>query len=89
MDAFDVQVYRADTKTLLHVFSPSQSLFAAYHRGDYLDLRPQGKGTWEIATISVAVIEKGTDRLHRTSLFVTALNHPFSLTEDGDQIPWA
>lgn len=89
MDAFDVQVYKADTKTLVHVFSPSQSPFASYNRGDYLDLRPQGKGIWEIQTIGVAVVEKGTDRLHRTSLVVNALNRTLKASGDDDPIPWA
>lgn len=89
MDAFDVQVYRADTKTLLHVFAPSPSPFGSYNRGDYLDLRPQGKGTWEIATISIAVIEKGIDRVHRTSLVVTPLNRQFNAAGDDDAFPWA
>jgi hypothetical protein len=46
MDAFDVQVYRADTKALVHLFPPTQLLSAAYNRGDFLDLRLQGKGVW-------------------------------------------
>lgn len=88
MDAFDVQVYRADTKALLHVFAPSPLPFGSYNRGDYLDLRPQGKGVWEIATIGFAVVEKGPDRVHRTALVVTPLNRPLNAAGDDDAIPW-
>lgn len=89
MDAFDVQVYRADTKAPVHFFPPTQSLSASYNRGDFLDLRPQGRGVWEIQTIGFATYEKGTDRVHRTLLVVNALNRPFQTTGDGDPIPWA
>ena len=89
MDAFDVQIYRADTKSLVHLFNPSQSPFASYNRGDFLDLRPQGKGVWEIQTIGFAVIENGSNRVHRTSLVVNALSRPLKALGDDDAIPWA
>ncbi len=89
MDAFDVQVYRADTKAPVHFFPPTQSLSASYNRGDFLDLRPQGKGVWEIQTIGFSVYENGANRVHRTTLVVNALNRPFKVTGDDDAIPWA
>lgn len=89
MDAFDVQIYRADTKTLVHVFPPTQSLAASYNRGDFLDLRQQGKGVWEIQTIGFSVFENGTNRVHRTTLVVSAVTRPFKASGDDDPIPWA